>query len=122
MNGSYRGREVAEANLIEKDWGYLNWLASKELTGTEDITVGRVMIKKGMSNPRHCHPNCLEVLYLLEGSLEHTIGDEKVALEAGDTIIIPDGIMHNALNVGNRDAEMIVTYSSGERQFSVDCS
>ena len=122
MNGSYRGREVAEANLIEKDWGYLNWLASKELTGTEDITVGRVMIKKGMSNPRHCHPNCLEVLYLLEGSLEHTIGDEKVTLEAGDTIIIPDGIMHNALNVGNRDAEMIVTYSSGERQFSVDCS
>ena len=107
--------ESAEGTAVE-DWGSLTWLANSALADS-DITVGRVVIKRGKSNPRHCHDNCQEVLYLLAGRLRHTFGDETVDMEAGDTLIVPPGIMHSALSVGDTDADMIVAYSSGVRDF-----
>ena len=101
---------------VRETWGTLTWLANHALTGSS-ITVGRVVIYKGTQNPRHSHPNCEEVLYLLTGRLIHTVGDEKVTLNAGDTLVIPAGVFHNAKSVGHVDADMIVTYSTGHRDF-----
>ncbi|MHC4714265.1 MAG: cupin domain-containing protein [Planctomycetota bacterium] len=86
----------------------------------QGLTLGRVVIRKGQSNPRHAHSNCEEALYLLAGRLEHTVGGEKVTLEAGDTLVIPAGVFHNALSIGDSDADMIVAYSSGTREFEVE--
>jgi quercetin dioxygenase-like cupin family protein len=116
MKWVYRSEAEAEAARIVEDWGSLNWLSGEELTGS-DVTVGRVMIKKGMSNPQHAHPNCTEVLYMLEGTLEHTVDGETVVTRAGDTIIVPAGVVHVARNVGDGDADMIVAYPSGRRGF-----
>jgi oxalate decarboxylase/phosphoglucose isomerase-like protein (cupin superfamily) len=113
----YRSRDEATASRIEKEWGSLTWLANKELTRCDDITLGRVIIRRGMSNPRHCHPNCCEVLYLLKGRIDHIIGDETIGMKVGDTSITPPGVMHVAINTGDEDADMIVAYSSGQREF-----
>jgi quercetin dioxygenase-like cupin family protein len=94
----------------------MRWLAGKKATGT-DITLGRVVIGPGKQNPRHCHPNCQEVLYLMAGRLEHSLGREKVTMECGDSIVIPPDTYHNAVNTGSVDADMIVAYSSGERGY-----
>jgi uncharacterized cupin superfamily protein len=48
-----------------------------------------VTIKAGQANPRHRHPNCDEILHLISGRLEHTLGDERMILELGDSISIP---------------------------------
>jgi quercetin dioxygenase-like cupin family protein len=112
-------RTEAETRRIEEEWGSLQWLAGRALTGS-DITVGRVTIRAGQSNPRHTHQNCTEVLYLLSGTLEHTVGEETVITYAGDTLIVPAGVRHVALNIGTEDADMIVAYPSGERGFEVD--
>ena len=104
--------------FVEKEWGSLRWVANGELGNSEYMTVGRVIIKKGCSNPRHSHSNCEEVLYLLKGTLEHTFGDERAVLEPGDTITVPQGVLHNAVNTGSEDAEMIVVYSSAFREYS----
>ena len=93
------------------------WLANKELTGSEGLTVGRVMIKRGQQNPRHSHGNCQEILYLLAGRLEHSVGDEWVTLQPGDTIVVDAAVPHNARSVGDVDADMIVVYDSGVRHF-----
>ncbi len=120
MDGLIRQRSEAEAKRIEESWGSLCWLAGKEISDTEGLTVGRVTIRKGMSNPRHSHPNCDEVLYLLQGRLEHSIGKEIVILEAGDTLVIHAGVPHHAASIGEEDADMMVAYSSGIRQFQLD--
>jgi quercetin dioxygenase-like cupin family protein len=119
MRGLVRSAAEAEARRIDEEWGSLRWLASRELTRTE-LTVGRVTIKAGTSNPRHSHPNCDEVLYLLGGRLEHSVGDDSLVLEAGDTLVVPAGVNHNARNVGEEDADMMVAYTSGERQFRAE--
>ncbi|MBW3625935.1 MAG: cupin domain-containing protein [Armatimonadetes bacterium] len=113
--------EVEEAH-DETSWGSLRWLASREVGNAEGLTLGRVVIRSGRSNPRHCHPSCEEVLYLLSGRLEHTLGDETFTLRPGDTLSIPPGVFHNARSTGEEDAEMIVAYSTGERDFVLEGS
>jgi quercetin dioxygenase-like cupin family protein len=110
----------ATEGRIDEDWGSLCWLASQAIANAQGLTLGRVVIKPGRSNPRHTHPNCEEALYLLQGRLEHSLGDEKVILEAGDTIVLDAGIPHDARNVGDVDADMIVVYSSGVRGFELE--
>jgi len=100
-----RTKKETEKNIIEEDWGSLAWLANSELTNS-DITAGRVIIKAGK-----------EILYLLHGQLTHSLGDKKIKITAGDTLVVPPGIMHNGINTGNVDADMIVIYSSGQRDF-----
>ena len=105
-----------DTDYIEKEWGSLRWTANGQLGNSDHLTVGYVVIKKGCSNLRHAHPNCEEVLHLLKGTLEHTFGNESAVLEPGDTITIPQDIHHNAVTIGNEDAEMIVVYSSPFRE------
>ena len=120
MNYSLRTAVEAGAGRVTEDWGSLNWLASKAIGNAEGVTVGRVIIVPGQSNPRHSHSTCEEVLYLLSGKLEHWIGDTSVVLEAGDTLTVPAHVSHYAVNIGPEDADMIVAYSSGQRDFRIE--
>ena len=89
----------------------------KGVGNADGLTLGRVTIKAGRSNPPHSHGNCEEALYLLAGRLEHFVGAESVVLEPGDTIVIAPGAAHWAHSIGEEDADMIVAYSAGERGF-----
>ena len=110
----------AEEAINNQPWGSLCWVANQEVGNVEDLTLGRVVIKRGQSNPRHAHPSCEEVLYLLSGRLEHTLGNETYSLEPGDTLAIPPGVFHNAVSTGEEDAVMIVAYSTGKRDFVLE--
>ena len=112
-----RTAQQAESAKIPESWGALNWLANATLLGTTGQTLGRVLIAKGQNNPRHRHNRCEEVLYLLRGKLRHTVGEESVILEAGDSLLIPAGVFHNAFSIGEEDADMIVAYPTAHRDF-----
>lgn len=109
-----------EAARVETSWGSLRWLANREVGNVAGLTLGRVVIRRGQSNPRHAHQTCEEVLYLLAGRLEHTVGDQSVTLGPGDTLAIPASAFHNARSIGDEDADMIVAYSTGERDFVLE--
>jgi mannose-6-phosphate isomerase-like protein (cupin superfamily) len=109
-----------DAARRDEDWGSLTWLASQQIGNADGLTLGFVVIKRGEANPRHAHFTCEEALYLLRGRLEHSIGDRKVIVEAKDTLTVPAGVFHNAVNIGEEDAEMIVVYSSGTRDFVLE--
>jgi quercetin dioxygenase-like cupin family protein len=111
-----RGAE-ARSGRIDEAWGTLTWLASGAIGNSEHLTVGRVRIRSGASNPRHYHDGCEEILHLLAGRLEHAVGGESVRLEPGDTLVVPRGVPHAARNVSDVDAEMVVVYDSGSRDF-----
>jgi quercetin dioxygenase-like cupin family protein len=109
-------KRTNDAPGTEFEWGRIEWLVSRELGNSETMTVGRVMIRAGQTNFVHRHPNCDEVLHLLRGRLEHSVGDETFLMDAGDTISIPTGAWHNARSIGTEDALMLVCYSSADRQ------
>ncbi len=120
MSASFRSNADSTGSSSRHDWGSLTWMANEELTQTAGITLGRTVIRPGKCNPRHCHPNCEEVLYLMKGQLRHSVGDRLIDMRAGDTISIPAGVYHNAVNTGTEDADMIVAFSSGKRDFQLE--
>ncbi|TDC02058.1 cupin domain-containing protein [Nonomuraea longispora] len=97
-------------------WGRLEWMVSGRLGNSATMTVGRCHIAPGQANPRHYHPNCDEVLHVLQGTIEHAAGDQRVAMGPGDTISIPAGVVHNATNVGDDEAVFVISFSSADRR------
>jgi len=102
--------------VLPQPWGTITWYVSSELGNSETMTVGVAVVKPGMENPRHFHPNCDEVLHVIKGSIIHSMDDRKVAMSAGDTVSIPAGVHHNAKNVGSEDAVLSICFSSAHRQ------
>lgn len=122
MRATMRVRKDTEAESakVVESWGSLTWLANLAMLGATGQTLGRVTIRKGEHNPRHRHNRTEEVLYLLRGRLRHTVADESVILEAGDTLLIPAGVFHNAFSIGEEDADMIVAYPTAQRDFELE--
>ena len=113
-------RRAHQHKTISEDWGSLSWVASKTLGNAEGLTVGRATIKPGQTNPRHRHPKSEEVLYLLKGRIIHTLDNRTITMSAGDVITIAPGVFHNASCIGSEEAEMIVVYSLGTRDFELE--
>ena len=99
------------------DWGELTWYVSKEQGNSKGLTIGKCLLNPGFANPRHSHPNCEEVLHVLQGKIVHTIeGGKEVEMLEGDSITIPPNTPHCARNVGDLDAVLLICFSSAERQ------
>jgi quercetin dioxygenase-like cupin family protein len=108
---------AARAQVVSADWGELTWFASAELGNSSALTVGRCVLRPGRENPRHQHPNCDEVLVVLAGRIRHTLaGGEDTEMGPGDTITIPAGMAHRALNIGREDAVLLITFTSARRE------
>jgi quercetin dioxygenase-like cupin family protein len=56
------------------------------------------------------------VLYVLEGEIDHSLGDEVHHLRPGMAIHIPTGTIHQAANTGAITARLVIAFSSGDRQ------
>lgn len=106
----------ADNEIEDHEWGRLVWMVSGRLGNSTELTVGRCYIKPGQQNPRHYHPNCDEVLHVLQGTIEHSVGADRVRMSAGDTISIPRGVVHNARNIGGDEAVFVITFSAADRQ------
>lgn len=97
-------------------WGELHWFASSEIGDSPALTVGKCILNPGLANPRHYHPNCHEVLTVLEGTIAHTLdGRQDVPMEPGDTVVIPPHTWHRACNTGQSRAVLLIAFSSGQR-------
>lgn len=105
-----------DRQVEETDWGRLEWMVSGPLGNSETMTVGRCYIDPGRANPRHLHPNCDEVLHVLQGTIEHSADDTRVEMGPGDTISIPSGVVHNARNIGADQAIFVISFSSSHRE------
>jgi quercetin dioxygenase-like cupin family protein len=108
----------AEKALVETfDWGKLTWNANTALGNSEHMTFGQCRLYAGCENPRHYHPNCEEILHLLSGRILHSLGNETFEMNAGDTIVIPSNMPHNARNLSaTHEATMFITFSSPTRE------
>jgi len=96
-------------------WGQLTWFASSALENSDKITLGECRINVGHENPRHHHPNCDEVLHVLSGKIIHTFGNDEIEMNVGDTITVPQGVIHNARNIGNTQAVMTIVFTDATR-------
>lgn len=109
-------RSAREVAPVELGWGRLTWLIGGEHTPGAQQTFGVVTIHPGKRNPLHRHPNCEELLYVIEGEADHKLGEEMYHLKAGDVIRIPQGVPHWAEAKGTTPVVAVISFSSGDRQ------
>jgi quercetin dioxygenase-like cupin family protein len=57
--------------------------------------------------PAHIHPHA-EAFYVLEGSMEFLVGEERIRLEAGGFALVPGGRVHTFANVGAGPARYLI--------------
>lgn len=101
---------------IKYPWGWIRWMMNAELDPAVTQTVGIVQLEAGQCNQLHQHPNCEELIYVISGTVEHTLGDQRVVLHAGDILRIPKNTPHKAFNNSKDPVRTVVIYNTGTRQ------
>lgn len=74
-----------------------------------------VKINPGSEFPLHQHPDKTEFAFVLEGTLEATIGDTKNIGKAGTFFQFPVGITHGLKNPAETDTIVLIGSFSEEK-------
>lgn len=116
MRAVHVSASLAERVNIPEERGSEVWLANQSLTGAS-LSVIRLLLHPGQSGGRHRHPSADEVICLFQGRVcVHTPTGEFI-LQPGDGLTVLAGLVHQIENVGREDAEMSLSYSSGDRKY-----
>lgn len=110
---------VTHADSLPRDvqpWGTLQWLCNHQLMPDAALTLGVCTLEPGQGNPLHYHPNCEEVLVMLEGQGRHLVDTDWYELRAGSTIRVPTGVKHKLVNTGATPLRCVIAFSSGQRE------
>ena len=99
------------------DFGSVHWAVHAGDPPGAEQTIGLAVFDAGKSNAEHIHPNCEEVVYVLDGEVEHTLGDQQTTLRAGDLIVVPRGVAHRLVNTSATPVRTYIVFSSPDRQF-----
>ncbi len=102
-------------DVHDMPWGELRWYTSAAMDNSRVMTTGVAILRPGKSNPVHYHPNCDEILTVVSGKIQHTMNEVSVEMGAGDTVSIPQGVLHNATNTGDEDAILAICFNTAFR-------
>jgi quercetin dioxygenase-like cupin family protein len=92
--------------------------ASIRLIARANDTDGRFTVFEqttpaGWGPPRHVHAKEDEIVYVLDGTYEVSLGDERRTVSAGGCAILPRGIPHGFRNVGETPARFVCVVAPG---------
>lgn len=103
------------------DWGVF-----AQVSGPRDGLAGIVAIEAtflpGKCHDFHRHPGQEEVIYVIEGTIEQWLEQEKSTLSAGDSVVIPASAVHATFNDGDTAAKIlaILSPSVGDDGYGVE--
>jgi len=91
--------------------GKIKPLLEPAKTGNNGIYVGILEADPGAEVPRNSHPGSAEILYVVSGAGNVTIGSEKIAFGAEEALHIPDGQPHAAKFTGPEKTIMVQVFA-----------
>lgn len=108
---------VPRPRIGREPWGAMEWLADDALRPGTGLSLARMTVRAGAVSPAHSHPDCTEVIHVLEGAVEQRVGGDRHQLGPGATVVVPPGEIHASRALGPGDAVLVVAYSSGSRTY-----
>lgn len=106
MSGKFILGKDAERESL--DWGDMAWLSRPKTTGAKDLVMIEVILNPGGGHNFHLHPEQEEVIYVISGTIEQWLLQERQQLTPGDSIFIPANTVHASFNVGDEPAKLMV--------------
>jgi len=95
----------------------MTWLMDDAIEAGAGLSLARMTVAPGRTSEPHRHSNCSEAIHVLSGRVEQRRDNSWMTLEAGDTILIPSGTVHQTRNIGAETAVLVIAYSSGSRVY-----
>ena len=108
MAGAFKPADTLDRD--EQDWGVF-----AQVSGPRDGLAGIVAIEAtflpGKCHDFHRHPGQEEVIYVIEGTIEQWLEQEKRTLTVGDSVVIPASAVHASFNDGTEAAKILAILS-----------
>lgn len=108
---------MSQTVRIEYQWGVIEWLAGSEVGNSGELSVARLELPAGNETDLHSHDNCEESVYVVQGNVECKAGGAAADLGPGDLTVVKRGDAHRIRNSGSDPAEVLLSYSSPQREF-----
>jgi len=78
------------------------------------VSLMHVVLQPGQGHERHNHPDADEILYVLSGTGDQMVDDERTfEVRAGHTVWIPQGAFHSTQNTGWEPLALLAIYAPG---------
>jgi quercetin dioxygenase-like cupin family protein len=71
---------------------------TRQIVSGENMTLGLHEVQVNLELKPHSHPH-EQVVLILKGELEYTVGEEKSVIKPGEVLIIPSNVVHYASRV-----------------------
>lgn len=91
--------------------GKIHPLLDAAHTGSRGFYLGTLEAEPGAEVPRNTHPGAAEILFVIAGAGELTVGSEKVPFEAEEALYIPEGQPHAAKFTGPDKALLVQIFA-----------
>jgi mannose-6-phosphate isomerase-like protein (cupin superfamily) len=114
-------RIVDHESRPREEWreGVLTRMTVSAVTGAAQLCVFEQWCTPGRGAPTHLHA-VEEVLTVLAGEAEFWVGDERAALSAGQSVIVPAGHRHGFRNIGTATLHVQATLAAPIFEASFD--
>jgi quercetin dioxygenase-like cupin family protein len=114
-------RPAAAIERQQHDWGVFAQVSGPR-DGLDGIVAIEATFLPGRCHDFHRHPGQEEVIYVLEGTLEQWVGEERRVLTAGDAALIPSSVAHATFNDSDATAKIIAILSPpvGDEGYAVE--
>ncbi|HEX6926773.1 MAG TPA: cupin domain-containing protein [Longimicrobiaceae bacterium] len=120
--GKLRFVGVKEAEHERQPTGLHHWLSKPGVTEAENLVLVRVYMPPGQGHGFHRHPELEEIIYVLSGTAEQWVGEERRLLGPGEIAHIPRDLVHATYNGGDEELQFLAILSPAhyEGPFAVD--
>ena len=102
---AYIGQQLENPVTGEK----LTFVETAASTDGERVVVDLELVAGGKVPGVHIHPNQEEKFEVLQGTMKFRYGRKKIVAEAGETVVVPAGKVHDFANAGIDTAHVRVT-------------
>ncbi|HEX9038779.1 MAG TPA: cupin domain-containing protein [Ktedonobacterales bacterium] len=86
-------------------------LSGDETGGRYSLTEFTMAPPPAPGPPPHIHEDADEAIYVLEGMLEMTVGDQRLTGSAGAVMLVPKGTLHALANAGSGPTRFLIILS-----------
>ena len=100
----------ADVRREQFDWGVIGWRLVPA-QGAEHLVVMDVELQPGGGHDFHRHPGQEEVIIVKQGEITQFVGEQSTSLTVGDSVFVPEGVVHASFNDGEQTAYLQVVIS-----------
>jgi quercetin dioxygenase-like cupin family protein len=96
----WRFVSLKDAELEELPGKTHYWYMKPGMVKDTNLLFVRAQLPPGEAHRFHYHPHMEEILYILSGTAEQWVKEEKRIMGSGDSIYLAAGIIHGTYNIG----------------------